>query len=117
MTLIEKIRALAAKANDAACTEEEAASYAAKVQELLVENNLSEDVLNISVRQEKISKTYVRTPYNHMWRFQMAAAIADVYFCKAFKHENIMVNSPIFLWEKSTIYKSQLICSIISSRL
>jgi len=39
--LARKIRALMAKANDASVTEAEAASYAAKVQELLVKNGLS----------------------------------------------------------------------------
>lgn len=39
--LARKIRALMAKANDPSVTEAEAASYAAKVQELLVKNGLS----------------------------------------------------------------------------
>lgn len=83
MNILEKIKALHAKANSAGTTEEEAAIFAAKVQELLVKHNLGEEVLNGPSVSSKIDRFDVKTPYNNKWRLYLAKAVAEMYFCKS----------------------------------
>ena len=81
-SIIDKIKALQAKAQDSSCTEAEQAAFAAKVSELLTKHNLDREVLNsVSVedlvKSETLSKNLV-----HPWRANLGNAVAQLYFCK-----------------------------------
>jgi hypothetical protein len=81
-SIINKIKALQAKAQDSSCTENEQAAFAAKVSELLTKHNLDREVLNsVSVedlvKSETLSKNLV-----HPWRANLGNAVAQLYFCK-----------------------------------
>lgn len=86
--LVAKIRKLMAKANDSAATEAEAATFAAKVQELLVANGLSMD----SVREVNDAERGAIDRYSHdqrknKWispsRQALLRAVCHYYMCEA----------------------------------
>ena len=91
--VIERIRKLLAKANDASVTEEEALSYMNKVQELLAQHNL--DVSSLEEKEEiNIDKTILETPYGHVrWRRELMTAVAKLFFCKGYLLQSNTINS------------------------
>lgn len=85
--LARKIRALMAKANDPSVTEAEAASYAAKVQELLVKNGLSmQDVAEPDVERGDVG-SYSHDEKQHRWtspsRRALLRSVCRFYMCEA----------------------------------
>jgi len=82
-TLIEKIRKLQAKANDASVSEAEAALYAQKVAELLQKHNLTEAALEIpsGEDQEVTEDRMYNSKTGDPWAQQVAWALAKLYFC------------------------------------
>jgi hypothetical protein len=83
--IIELISNLNAKAKDKGTTEEEAANFAAKVQELLAKHNLDESVL--LTKEEKkarapVGHEDVSTPYQNKWRKHLANSVGEMYFCR-----------------------------------
>ena len=83
--IIELIANLNAKAKDKGTAEEEAANFAAKVQELLAKHNLDESVL--LTKEERKAKAPVShedldTPYKNKWRKHLAHSVAEMYFCR-----------------------------------
>lgn len=86
--LIHKIRALQAKADDKGTTEAESMAFAAKVQELLLEHNLSMSQVRESGEVDYASEPVVEgrfdTKYRNPWRIQLAIRIARLYFCELY---------------------------------
>lgn len=81
--LIDRVRKLFAKANDASVTEAEALAYAAKAQELLEQHNLS--LLDVSEEEKKdgIGRFTWAPKYADMpWRRIVSSWAAKVYMCK-----------------------------------
>lgn len=81
--ILDKVRKLLAKASDPSVTEAEAASYAAKAQEILAAHNLAiSDVPEVEredgVEQETIVLRYGETG----WRKRIAIETAKLYFCQ-----------------------------------
>jgi hypothetical protein len=83
--LARKIRALMAKANDPSVTEQEAASYAAKVQELLVKNGLAmSDVRKDDETQRgDIGATKQKDLWKSPARKNLLRAVCRFYMCEA----------------------------------
>lgn len=83
--LARKIRALMAKANDPSVTEHEAASYAAKVQELLVKNGLAMADVRKDDETEKGEIGLQR--FKEVWkspaRKALLRAVCRYYMCEA----------------------------------
>jgi len=80
--IIEKIRALMAKANDNGATEAESIAFMAKALELLAKHNLEEKDL----KEEEIIWTIEETKYKMnadlSWFSRLAVSVAKMYFCK-----------------------------------
>lgn len=84
--LLEKLRALKAKAEDKSVTEEEAALYAAKVGELLQKYNLSEAALNVDEIQDAVSaeERLENSRTSDTWAQRIAQQVARLYFCQTY---------------------------------
>lgn len=85
--LARKIRALMAKANDKSVTEAEAASYAAKVQELLVKNGLSmSDVKEPDIERGEVggeNHDEKKRKWTSPSRKALLRAVCRFYMCEA----------------------------------
>lgn len=81
--LIDRVRKLFAKANDASVTEAEAMAYAKKAQELLEQHNLSLLDLSEDEKKQGIGRfTWAPKYANDGWRKLVAIAAAKVYMTK-----------------------------------
>lgn len=82
--LIRKIRALRAKA-EGTTNEHEAAAFAAKVQQLLSENNISEASIKIDEEVEDVDRVWFgKTKWDAApQRKALAWAVARLYYCEA----------------------------------
>lgn len=82
--LARKIRALMAKANDPSVTEQEAALFAAKVQELLVKNGLSMgDVKDTEAERGEIGGQKHKERWKSPARKALLRAVCRYYMCEA----------------------------------
>lgn len=83
--LARKIRALMAKANDPSVTEAEAASYAAKVQELLVKNGLAMSDVKKDDETERgdIGASTHKDAWKSPARKTLLRAVCRFYMCEA----------------------------------
>ena len=81
-SIIDKIRALQAKAQDSSCTEAEAAAFAAKVSELLIKHNLDKGILDAVQEKELIESQILNKNFVHPWRPILANAVGKLYFCR-----------------------------------
>lgn len=82
--IIEKIKKLFAKANDKSVSEAEAEMFMKKVQELLAEHNLSEDVLG-QVDHEPINTEMYPIKYNGSWFHRVALMVSHYYFADVYR--------------------------------
>jgi hypothetical protein len=94
--LLAKIRKLMAKANDSATTEAEAAAFAAKVQELLLQNGLAmSDVKDAPEQTESVSEgTYDFKRWNSPHRRGLMATVCTYYMCSVLymsRHKKVIV--------------------------
>jgi hypothetical protein len=88
--IIEKIKKLFAKANDASVTEEEALAYMNKAQELLATHNLDMSSLREEDEVSTMDKTVIETSYGHIrWRASLLVAISKLFFCKGYIHNTL----------------------------
>lgn len=85
--ILEKAKKLRNLSQDNACTPEEAASYAAMLQDLLFKHNLDESDLQdeeyTPVYERELIDLGVSSPATKNWRASLYAAIAQFNFCKA----------------------------------
>lgn len=84
--LIDIVTRLLAKAEANTSTEAEAASYAAKAQELLAKHNLSVEMINASKRADapKIGETLHEFKYVTPLWMSLFSATAKLYFCEVY---------------------------------
>lgn len=88
-SLIKKLQALKAKAEDGSVTEEEAALYAAKVAELLQKHNLSEAALDVKEEEQEVGEERMQnSKTNDPWAIALAGAVAELYFCDIYTLTN-----------------------------
>jgi hypothetical protein len=85
--IIETIRKLQAKADDASATEAEAALFSSKVLELMGKYNLSYKHLEQSINVVEIDELAWNILYPHPWIFAIAHAAARLYMCKIYKSQ------------------------------
>lgn len=83
-SLIEKIRKLRAKAEDASVGEAEAALYAQKVAQLLQQYNLTEASLEVEQQEEVTEGRFPTGKGNDPWAQQLAMSVARLYFCEIY---------------------------------
>lgn len=80
------VRKLHAKASDPSIGEAEAALYMAKVNELLIEHNLSDAVLNSKDAEDiQIDEEYVIFPYYTSMYGTLAAVTGRLFFCEVYR--------------------------------
>jgi len=89
--MVDRISALLKKTIENGCTEDEAASAAAKAQELLFKYNLTiDEVLQEDEQGEQFEVVFSEDTFGVQaqqdWKLQFAAMIARYYFCKCVFH-------------------------------
>ena len=107
---IEKIRKLFAKANDAATTEAEALAFMNKVQELLAEHNLSDDVLN-GPAKEKLGEEDVKVKVKTSWFGALAVAVSNLYLSGVYSKKvqnkerfRLTLDGPVFAYDDFYVF-------------
>lgn len=103
--LIDRVRKLFAKANDASVTEAEAMAYAAKAQELLEQHNLSLLDVSEDEKKEGIGRFTWAPKYADMpWRRIVSSWAAKVYMCKRIRTQmKIEVRGGKMAWRPAYI--------------
>jgi hypothetical protein len=84
--ILDKVKKLRNLANDKACTPEEAANYAAMLQDLLFKHNLNDadliDAEHVPVYEKETINLGVSSPATKGWRQKLFGTLARFNFCK-----------------------------------
>ena len=81
--IIDKIKALMAKANDSGATEAESLAFMNKALELLSKNNLAEKDLQADEIEVNIDETAYKMGADLSWFGSLANAVSKMYFCRS----------------------------------
>ncbi len=81
--IIEKIKALMAKANDRGATEAESLAFMNKALEMLSKNNLEEKDLQAHEIEINIDETAYKVNADLSWFGRLANAVSRMYFCRS----------------------------------
>jgi len=101
-TIKERIRKLLAKADNTACTVEEAAAFNAKAHELMAKHNLDRAMLEPedreTVRTHKTLQVLIRP-----WSSAVLHGITKLYYCKWFYHRQGRIDQVTLVGEESNV--------------